>query len=155
MQYVVVIWKCCMGVRAMRAGRQWGLVPTEATTIATWSAYPLPLPPPSPLPPFSLSSVHVPLAPSSCPTLFHLVMQAAAQACPFAITCVCLPDDVQEGVTALHLAAQNGHLSIVKWLLAEGADKEQVDEVRRGSNSVRSDGNGLWWATATVLSVQP
>ena len=38
-------------------------------------------------------------------------------------------DDVQDGWTALYIAAQNGHIDIVKHLIENGANINATDEV--------------------------
>ena len=45
---------------------------------------------------------------------------------------VCLQNALtSDGSTALHLAASNGHLPVVQWLVSAGADTTLLDRFRR------------------------
>lgn len=49
-----------------------------------------------------------------------------------------------EGWSALHIAARNGHLQVVKWLLDEGTDKSMFDKNKRSTLDLATEqGNTL------------
>ena len=86
--------------------------------------------------------VQAPAAPVSARSS---LLAACVRVCPCLTRCVVrapLLVSFQDGLTALHCAAQNGHQAVVEALVAKGGDVKAVNEVRATTRTMKA---GAGW----------